>query len=627
MAQPWNLGPPVMEFSGLANIGSQFTSAYDKARKRVVEEETTADFLKAFDASQGAAAPAATTPPLVAPSAAASGDYFAKTAQAESGGSDVAKNPNSTATGRYQFLAGTWNDLAAKRPDLGLTPAGRTDPQQQDRAMRAFTEENAKVLQAKGIQPTDGNLYMAHFLGAGAAPNFIAATQQDPSVPATSLVSPQVAAANRPVFFNKDGTPKTAGEVYQRMAGRFGSGSTAVAGATPAAPVQMAQAGGPPVADMPAEGAAPAQGFAVPGAQPATRQNVNGAMIRALVANPETRATGLQLWQQAQKGTNFGFQMIGDQLYRTNPQTGTAELVPGVTNPGAALDQKSKALDIAKKERDLQGEGGRPMTAEERSAYNVKEGQPAWMKRDGSPGFGPAGTSITNANTFDGKGESKFNEALGAAQAKRWNGYIEEGDVAQSRIADIQTLRETSRRLGSQGSSANLKATIGPYAESLGIKVDGLDDIQLYESITNRLAPTLRAAGSGSTSDIEFKGFQRAIGPLSNTPAAREMILDTFEAASRNDIARSEIASRLAEGQINRQQAEKEIRSLPNPLDGFRKFREANPDVVGQAIKDSVLQARDDRKPVITPPSPEAARKLPSGTRIKLPDGSIGVVP
>ena len=404
------------------------------------------------------------------------------------------------------------------------------------------------------------------------------------------------------------------GLMQQELARREGSGQP---------PVQMAQAGaqpGAPVNDaaaMPAPGAQPvtgpattqaaqAQGFAIPGTSLPPNDpypNISTKQLYGVATNPNATPEQQRL------------------------ANGIIERRLKYTDENAPDKREMTRLQTEKLRREVEGEGARPMTAKERADYNVPEGQPAYMSRQGDPKFGPAGTRITNANTFDGKGESKFNEALGTAQAKRWNGYIEEGDVAQGRIADIQTLRDASRRLGSQGSSANLKSTIGPYAESLGIKIEGLGDIQLYESITNRLAPTLRAPGSGSTSDIEFKGFMRAIGPLSNTPAAREMILDTFEAASRNDLARSEIASRLAEGQINRGQAEKEIRALPNPLEGFRKFREANPDLVGQAIKETGQRQVLEKSgpPKIT--SPEQAGKLPSGTEFIDPNGIKRRVP
>lgn len=327
--------------------------------KRFQEQADSEALLKAFDQSQGAIAAArnpAQTGVTPAPMPlTGSSDYFGRTRSAESSGDDAAKNPRSTATGRYQFLDGTWAGLMKSNPELGLTADGRSDPQQQEKAMRAFTGQNADALRSKGIDPTDRNLYMAHFLGGGAAPNFINAVRQDPSVPATSLVDARVAAANRPVFFNADGTPRTAGEVYARMTNRFGDGSTAVAalgGGGGAQPIQVAQAAPQGQADAPAPGAAEAQGFAIPGAQPATRENVNGAMIRSLLANPGTRDMGKALWTQAMTGKQFGFQVVGDQLYRTDPTRGTVEAV-GVTNPKTQLDMENTRADIALKNRQL----------------------------------------------------------------------------------------------------------------------------------------------------------------------------------------------------------------------------------------------------------------------------------
>src|SRR5690606_10488056 len=72
--------------------------------------------------------------------------YLANTRRRESGGNDTAQNPNSSARGRYQFIDSTWADLMQRHPELGLTPDGRDDPAQQERAIRVFTQENARAL-------------------------------------------------------------------------------------------------------------------------------------------------------------------------------------------------------------------------------------------------------------------------------------------------------------------------------------------------------------------------------------------------------------------------------------------------------------------------------------------------
>lgn len=121
------------------------------------------------------------------------GDYFSAIRSAESGGNDNAKNPLSSATGRYQFTSGTWNELARNKPELGLTPDGRTNPDQQERAIRAFTSDNARILASAGIEPTGGNLYAAHFLGAGGARSVLS---QPDSASVAAIVGPSVVKAN-----------------------------------------------------------------------------------------------------------------------------------------------------------------------------------------------------------------------------------------------------------------------------------------------------------------------------------------------------------------------------------------------------------------------------------------------
>ena len=69
-------------------------------------------------------------------------------------------------TGRRRVLR-----VTSRRQDcgeLGLTPDGRADGEQSRRATMALAEENDTRLRRDGHEPSDGDLYLAHFLAAQA---------------------------------------------------------------------------------------------------------------------------------------------------------------------------------------------------------------------------------------------------------------------------------------------------------------------------------------------------------------------------------------------------------------------------------------------------------------------------
>lgn len=127
----------------------------------------------------------------------------------ESRGKLKAKAPTSSALGLFQFLDGTWIATAKKhRPDLCQ---GRS--QQQLLALRVdgtvcielgarFTEDNAEGI---GHGFTDGDLYLAHFLGLGAARKFFRAA---PGASAEALAGTKAVNANPTILRGK-----TAGQV------------------------------------------------------------------------------------------------------------------------------------------------------------------------------------------------------------------------------------------------------------------------------------------------------------------------------------------------------------------------------------------------------------------------------
>lgn len=132
--------------------------------------------------------------------------------QAESNGNPNAKNPNSTASGTFQFTDPTWKSAVDKWGRRhGIKYSDKANPEAQALLADYLTKDNAHILQNKGIEPSDGNLYFAHFMGAPAASKAIQMLGKN-AVAARSF--PDAAKANPTVFF--DGKrPRTIDEVYE----------------------------------------------------------------------------------------------------------------------------------------------------------------------------------------------------------------------------------------------------------------------------------------------------------------------------------------------------------------------------------------------------------------------------
>jgi hypothetical protein len=152
--------------------------------------------------------------------------YLLATGQSESGLNPDAANPNSTATGLFQFTAPTWKQYGGD--------ADPTDPVANANAAARFTADNAKTLTAAGIQPTPSSLYLAHFSGA---PTAIRVMQADPTASAADVLGPAATKAN-PFIANM-----SVADLRNWAAGKGGSSSTPSASA--------ASAVGPPLSIMP----------------------------------------------------------------------------------------------------------------------------------------------------------------------------------------------------------------------------------------------------------------------------------------------------------------------------------------------------------------------------------------
>lgn len=180
-------------------------------------------------------------------------DYLMDQAQLESGMQPDARAQTSSATGLYQFTNQTWlstvkrhgtahgldwasaaiaqkgdgsfavADPALRRQILEL----RTQPETAAVMAAELASDNSDYLQSR-IEGSPGavDLYLAHFLGAKGAGEFLAAMQADPNQAGAPLF-PSAASANRPIFYRPDGTARTLSEIRNGFSAKMASAGNA----------------------------------------------------------------------------------------------------------------------------------------------------------------------------------------------------------------------------------------------------------------------------------------------------------------------------------------------------------------------------------------------------------------
>lgn len=170
-------------------------------------------------------------------------DYLLQTAKRESAFDANAKAKTSSATGLFQFVRQTWyetlHDFGGKHgyadyaknikrdvngryfvPNQQAKSAIlelRKDPKAASLMAAEFSKQNIQYLEQEiGRSPQASEVYMAHFMGRGAAAKLISLQARAPDIRAAE-VFPKHAASNKAIFY-RNGQEKSIGEVYDNLA-------------------------------------------------------------------------------------------------------------------------------------------------------------------------------------------------------------------------------------------------------------------------------------------------------------------------------------------------------------------------------------------------------------------------
>jgi hypothetical protein len=184
--------------------------------------------------------------------------YLLATAKIESNLDPGMTTQSSSASGLFQFIDQTWLGMlkqagpafgygdyanAIQRDSAGrwVVPDRqmhkeimqlRTDPNANAVMAGAFTQQNTAALTRRiGRAPSDGELYVAHFFGAGGAGKLISLMGSNPQAKAADIF-PQAARANHSIFYDRQGNARSVAGVYGELVRRY---EVASGGAAPGA--------------------------------------------------------------------------------------------------------------------------------------------------------------------------------------------------------------------------------------------------------------------------------------------------------------------------------------------------------------------------------------------------------
>ena len=215
----------------------------------------------------------------------------------------------------------------------------------------------------------------------------------------------------------------------------------------------------------------------------------------------------------------------------------------------AAKDARELQQEIEREKRQAEAGKVRDLTPEEIAARPGLDPKKAYQidPKGKIAEVGGGGQTINLPGELPG-GMKK----LGEKEGEKWAGYQEQAGQAGATLRDIATLEELSKI-----------APQGPITGALVQRFPGISNAgAAFQSVIKRVAPTLRAPGSGATSDIEYQGMLDSLPALSNRPEANAMILEVMRTKANLDIERGDIIDQIAGGDIDQKEGRAKLREL-----------------------------------------------------------------
>lgn len=317
----------------------------------------------------------------------------------------------------------------------------------------------------------------------------------------------------------------------QQLANAQGGIVPALMGGTAASPEQIAQAR--------------ALGAAQP--QPQPQGQDNRALIATLLGNPYTAEAGQQLLMQEMKSRqDMQNAAREEQLWR---QRQDYEAQQRQADPAYKMGLEKNRLEI---DTLRNPQGFRQLTPQEIAQRGLDPTKQYQIGKDDKVSqIGDSGTNVSV--TMGGEpSDNNLRKKLDEKTGELWSTYQEQGATSAAAAQDFGVLDELIK-VAPQGPIQGRLAEMFPGVSSAG---------DAFQSIVKRVAPTLRAPGSGATSDIEYDGMLKSLPALRNKPEANQAINAVMKAKAAINVERSSVIDQYGRGEITAGEARSKIAEI-----------------------------------------------------------------
>lgn len=455
-------------------------------------------------------------------------DYMRR---AESGGDANATNPNSSATGAYQFTNPTWTALMRQHPNLGLTADGRTDPQQSEVAAKQLATDNLAYMLAHGVQnPTEGQAYLAHFAGAPTATNLV---QADPNTPISQIMSPQQIAAN-PFLRNM-----TAGQVQDWAAQKMGG-----AGAPPTQ-AQQTQA----------SISAPQQPAFASYADTGPSISQLGAILTDPRLNASAKSFASVLLQNKMQQNLL---MQQEQLRQSDPLYRAQ-----INSANALTDWRTGKMNNT-------GLTGRMQQADEYArSRGMVSGTPEYNQAVDF--FLKSGGTNVSVNTGNGGVADAASKAYATKSGENLAVQEQDGEKSGSLMGLGKTLEYLAPQIGGGGLTAEMSNRLGAYMPD-GWKPQGQGQREQFQSLVSDAIRQSHVPGEGPQSDADAARLSATMPQIMNSTQGNIAIARTIQALAQRKMDMGRLAGQQGRGEITPAQRAEAVRNLPDPYAAVRSY-------------------------------------------------------